>query len=167
MSFVLGQVTTNLAFWVLTQNDNRLFPLYQDMTRDRNRTQDRYQVTHYMGGFTTPWWPGGANFMGDHSSDVAIPRKVWSRRTSRIAWGGASRLGFVGTTRDAAGGRLGGVTCSLFKTSTKEWIMDIISDINGDFLLQSWYTPDTHFIVFYKSGTPDVAGATRQTLIGA
>jgi hypothetical protein len=86
---------------------------------------------------------------------------------ARLAHGCASRVGFVGVSRDQYGAPLGGVTCSLFLTATKAWIMDIVSDTNGAFLLQSVYSPDTHFIVFHKSGSPDVFGTTRQNLVGA
>jgi hypothetical protein len=151
----------------LTWKDRRLVPSYQAIRRERDRLVDRHSATSYPGGYATAFWPGGCSLTGDQAVDVGMMQAIWSRPLARLAWGAGSRVGFVGTTRDAAGGRLAGVTCSLFRTSDKLWIMDIVSDANGDFLLQSWFSPDAHFIVFAKSGSPDVTGTTRQTLVGA
>jgi hypothetical protein len=55
----------------------------------------------------------------------------------------------------------------LFRTSNDLFIMEITSDASGNFLLQSWYSPDTHYIVAYKAGSPDIFGTTVNTLVGA
>lgn len=128
---------------------------------------DRSCLLHMPCGFANDFWPGNRGFVGDYATDIGMMDATWARRMERVGHGAGSRLGFVGTTRDAAGGRLAGVTCSLFRTSDKLWIMDVVSDVNGDFLLQTFYSPDTHFIVFSKTGSPDVVGTTRQTLVGA
>jgi hypothetical protein len=91
----------------------------------------------------------------------------WSPRYYRIGLGSASRVGFVGTTRDQYGAPLGGCAVQLFRTSDDLFIMEQTSDANGNFLLQSWYTPDTHYIVAYKAGSTDVFGTTVNTLVGA
>lgn len=152
---------------ILERKDRRLVPSYQMIRRERDRIVDRDLPTAYPGGYTTAFWPGNRGFVGDQSVDVGIMEAVWSRQLARLAWGAGSRVGFIGKTYDQNGNVLPGVTCSLFRTSDRLWIMDVVSDSNGDFLLQSWYSPDTHFIVFSKSGSPEVFGTTRQTLIGA
>lgn len=153
---------------ILERKDRRLVPTYQVIRRERDRIVDRDLPTSYPGGYVNNFWPGNKGFIGDMSVDVGLMEAIYGRQVARLAWGIASRVGFVGRTYDQNGNVLGGVTCSLFRTSDKQWIMDVVSDdVTGDFLLQSWYSPDTHFIVFSKSGSPDVFGTTRQTLVGA
>jgi hypothetical protein len=156
-----------LPQFILQRKDRRLVPTYGVIRRERDRIVDRDLPTAYPGGYSTAFWPGGRGFIGDQGADVGLQEAVYSRPMARLAWGNASRVGFVGTTRDAYGTPIGGVTCSLFRTADRLFIMDIVSDANGDFLLQSWYSPDTHFIVFYKAGAPSIYGTTDQTLIGA
>jgi hypothetical protein len=152
-----------LPQFILERKDRRMVPLYQAYRNYRDRLVGRDLPTQYPGGFCNDFWPGNRGFTGE---SVTVIEATWSRQVSRLAWGIASRVGFVGVTRDQYGAPLGGVTCSLFLTSTRAWIMDIVSDANGNFLLQSWYTPDTHFIVFNKAGAPNVYGATDQNLVG-
>jgi hypothetical protein len=161
-AFVGGALPTT----ILARKDRRLVPSYQVIRRQRDRLNDRDMPTAYPGGYTSDFWPGNRGFVGDHGTDVAMMEAVWSRQPARLAWGIASRVGFDGVTRDQYGTPLGGVTCSLFLTATRQWIMDIVSDANGAFLLQSFYSPDTHFIVFAKAGSPNVFGATDQNLVG-
>lgn len=152
---------------ILERKDRRLVPTYQVLRRERDRVADRNAATEYPAGYTSAFWPGNRGFVGDAGADIGVMAAVWSRPPARLAWGEASRVGFVGRTYDQAGAILGGVTCSLFRTSDRLWIMDVVSNADGSFLLQSWYSPDTHFIVFSKTGAPDVFGTTRQTLVGA
>jgi hypothetical protein len=165
MSGLVGTVNGGVALMI---KDERLAPNYQAIHRQRDRISERHSATgNAPVGYTSDFWPGNGGFGGDQATDVAVNRAVWSRGLARLAHGVASRVGFVGVTRDQYGAPLGGVTCSLFKTDTRAWIMDIVSDANGNFLLQSVYSPDTHFIVFYKAGSPEVFGTTRQALVGA
>lgn len=161
-----GFIGGALSQTIINTKDRRLVSNYQNLRRQQDLVSERYNATRYPGGYVSDYWPGGRGFNGD-SVEAPVVEALWGRGITRLAHGCSSRLGFVGVTRDAAGGRLAGVTCSLFRTSTKEWIMDIVSDVNGDFLLQTFYSPDTHFIVFSKTGAPDVVGTTRQTLLGA
>jgi hypothetical protein len=157
--FIGGALQTN----IIERKDRRLVPAYQVIRRERDRIVDRDLPTSYPGGYTNQFWPGG----GGISADTGILSAIYGRSVARLAWGQGSRVGFVGRTYDQNGNVLGGVTCSLFRTSDKLWIMDVISGADGAFLLQSWYSPDNHFIVFSKAGAPEVFGTTRQTLVGA
>lgn len=149
-----------------SRKDRRLVPNFHIVRRERDRIVDRDLPTAYPGGYSSAFWPGNRGFLGDQSTDVALMETIYGRPMSRLAWGAGSRVGFVGRTYDQNGNVLGGVTCSLFRTSDRLWIMDVVSDFDGSFLLQSWFSPDTHFIVFSKAGSPEVFGTTRQTLIG-
>jgi hypothetical protein len=160
MSQLVGGALPN---FLLQRKDRRLVPTYQVVRRERDRISDRDLPTSYPGGYTSNFWPGNRG-LADDSGQLSA---VYGRSIARFAWGQGSRVGFVGTTYDQNGNVLGGVTCSLFRTSDRLWIMDVISGGDGSFLLQSFYSPDTHFIVFSKAGSPEVFGTTRQTLVGA
>jgi hypothetical protein len=105
--------------------------------------------------------------VGDRSTDVALLTPTWRKLLRRITAGAASRVGFVGITRDQYGAPVGSCVVQLFRTSNDLFIMEITSDASGNFLLQSWYSPDTHYIVAYKAGSPDIFGTTVNTLVGA
>ena len=121
-------------------------------------------------GYSNAYWPGRAGL--DASGDE------WHRgvsyRLPQYNSGAVSRYAFVGVTRNAYGSALGGVTVKLFKTvgggspDLKDVRIDeATSDVSGNYTVYTSYYPDTHYIVTYKSGTPDVQGTTVNTLIGA
>lgn len=120
-------------------------------------------------GHANPFWPSQARaFYGDYGVDTSgILGSGWSPRYYRRAQGAASRVGFVGVTRDQYGAPTGGCVVQLFLTATDAFIMEVTSDASGNFLLQSWYSPDAHYIVAYKAGSPDIFGTTVNTLVGA
>ena len=156
MSQMLGGAD---GFGIIAPNDRRLELVRTDRTRT-NRATDR-QLS-----YATPWWPPRGGFYGDYAVDVGVQAGQPYGNLERIGQAGASRLGFIGTTRDANGTLIGGVTCSLFHTSDRLWIMDTVSAADGSFFLQSPFAGDQHFIVFYKAGTPEIFGTTKQTLMG-
>jgi hypothetical protein len=129
----------------------------------------RLPVRHDAGfvGFYSDYWPGNRGFVGDLGADVGLILPVWRKLLRRITAGAASRVGFVGITRDQYGAPVGSCVVQLFRTSDDLFIMEITSDASGNFLLQSWYSPDTHYIVAYKAGSPDIFGTTVNTLVGA
>lgn len=117
-------------------------------------------------GYKSQWWPRGNGLLGDYGADVGVLDSVaWS--FFEPVGGESSRVGFVGITRDQYGTPVGSCVVQLFRTSDDLFIMEVTSDASGNFLLQSWYTPDTHYIVAYKAGSPDIFGTTVNTLVGA
>ena len=163
MSQFIGAAEPNA---ILSWKDLRLVPSYQVIRRERDHIVDRYAATEYPGGYTNAFWPGGAGLQGDSATDVAIMQAIWRGPITRFGWGAASRVGFNGVARDQYGAPLAGVTCSLFRVSDRQWIQDTVSRSGGTFTLVSWYSPDTHFIVFYKAGSPNVFGTSDQNLVG-
>lgn len=163
MSVLVGNSNTWPA---LSAKDRRLVPTYQVIRRERDRQVERDVVTTLPAGYSTPFWPGNRGFAGDGDVDVGVREAIWGRPLARVAQGAASRLGFVGQTFDQQGNIAPGVTCSLFRTSDRAWIMDVVSDAQGQFLLQT-FDGAAHFIVFSKAGSPELFAATRQTLVGA
>lgn len=126
------------------------------------------EVVVIHGTFATEWWPARATagFVGDGGADVGILAGVrWGNYD--IAAGAASRFGFVGVTRDQWGTAIGACTVYLFRTSDNVLQDTTTSDPDGNFLLNTAYYPDTHYIVAHKAGSPDVDGVTPNTLIGS
>lgn len=132
---------------------------------DRTRTPWRAAPGYSL---AQSFWPSGSQaFVGDYGTDIGIASSRWSPRYYRVSLGAPSRVGFVGVTRDQYGAPLGSCVVQLFRTADDLFIMETTSDASGNFLLQSWYTPDTHYIVAYKAGSTDVFGTTVNTLVGA
>lgn len=119
--------------------------------------------------YTSPWWPGGANILCDRngSGDKLNPSaSVWFERPE-ITRGHNMRFGVLGVTRDVYGSPLGGVTVKLFRTSTDELVHSTVSDPLGNYAVSTPYFGEGHYLVTYKTGTPDVFGSSPNTLTGA
>jgi hypothetical protein len=127
---------------------------------------------HSTFSYATPWWPKSACF--------GIGCEEWSSADSgyedpELTSGAVAAMGFVGYSRDAYGTVLGGCTMKLFKTvdggypNTKDVkVYEVVSNTTtGFYSLYTPYHPDTHYIVSFKAGSPDVQGVTVNTLIGA
>lgn len=121
-------------------------------------------------GFANGFWPGSGGL--DASGGEWIEPIWWD--FPDLFTGATSRFVFTGVTRDSGGSALGSVTVKLFKTAdgsyvgTKDILIDeIVSDTSGNFSVTTPYYPDTHYLVTYKAGTPDVQGTTVNSLIGA
>lgn len=107
------------------------------------------------------WWPSRSGFVADAAQiDSAAP--WWGAPSNRSGCNG--RLAFVGYTRNAYGSPLGGVTVRLFRTSSDELVAKVVSDANGYYTATSPYL-DAHYMVVHKTATPDVAGASVDTII--
>jgi hypothetical protein len=121
-------------------------------------------------GFANGYWPGGVSLDASGQEWQAAIRYDFPDMFT----GTNGRYAFVGVTRDGYGTAVGGVTVKLFKTvgggnpDLKDVKIDeTVSDVNGNFQVTTPYYPDTHYLVTYKSGTPDIQGTTVNTLIGA
>lgn len=116
--------------------------------------------------FESPWWPKGGGFIGDGGTDVGLLEASWWGEFDPAA-GAASRFGFVGVTRNQYNSAIGTCVVKLYRTSDDLLLDTTTSDPSGNFLLNTAYYPDTHYIRAYKAGSPDVMGTTVNTLIGA
>lgn len=161
--FVGAALDTN----VIATKDRRLTPNYQIIRKERDRIVERNSATEYPGGYQNAFWPGSRAFLGDQSVDCAMLEAIRSRPNSRIAQGIASRVGFPGVTRDQYGAPLVAATVILHRTSTREYVWEGVSNANGEFLGQSVYAGESHYLVFHKAGSINVYGATDNNLIGA
>ncbi len=111
-----------------------------------------------------PFWP--SSFYGDLAVDVGIIDPPTWIMPPPLPSGANGRLGFNGFSRDASGGILAGVTVKLFLTATDTKVFETVSDING-FFVASTSEAGAHYLLFYKTGVPDVSGTTVNTLLGA
>ena len=72
----------------------------------------------------------------------------------------------AGQTLDSAGNPLGSCVATLFSTSNDLLRDKTISDASGNYNFKSAYRGRQYYVVFYKVGSPDVAGTTVNTLVG-
>lgn len=118
--------------------------------------------------FQSEWWPGGG-FMGDAGADVGMLFEdglMWE--PFQPAAGASMRYGFTGITRDQWGTAVGSCNVLLFRTSDNLLLDSTTSNaMTGEFLLSTAYYPDAHYIVAHKTGSPDIDGASVNTLIGS
>ncbi len=71
----------------------------------------------------------------------------------------------TGTTKDKDGVALGGVTIELFSTQTNLMMDQTVSDGSGNYTLNN-VGGGTYYIAAYLAGSPDLAGASLNTLAG-
>ena len=81
--------------------------------------------------------------------------------------GGAQMKKIIGVTRDSAGSPLGSVTVQAFLTATDAYVRETVSDAGGYYVLCTQFDGQTHYLVAYKTGSPDVAGTTVNTITPA
>ena len=141
-------------------DDGRLRPEWAD---DDDYRWVNVDDTWALDGFRSPWWPGAGRV---DASGAEWCQAVWFDRME-INSGSIGFYGFTGVTRDVWGSALGGVTVKLFRTSDNLFVMQVVSDVFGNYTLTTPFYPDPHYIVAYKSGTPDVTGSTANTLVAA
>lgn len=115
--------------------------------------------------FKTEWWPKGGGLMGDQGLDVGMLEASWWGAYNQAA-GASSSYGWTGTTRDQYGSPLASCNVYLFRTSDCLLIYTTTSDPNGTYYVATPYYPDAHFVVWQKTGSPDVQGVSVFTLIG-
>lgn len=136
--------------------------------------QDFYWIlpteSFHHDGYKSPWWPGSTGF--DSSGNEWLTT-VWYLQPEKNS-GAVSKMAFTGVTRDVNGSVLGSCVVKLYKTSDspnagKDTLLyEVTSDATtGAFIVYTPFYPDTHYMVSYKAGSPDVEGTTVNTLIGA
>jgi len=69
-----------------------------------------------------------------------------------------------GITKDPMGQRIGGCLVKLYHTVDDSVLDEIYSDDGGNYTLVTDFT-DEHYIVAYRTGSPDYAGTSANTLI--
>jgi len=77
------------------------------------------------------------------------------------------QVAISGYTRDSAGAILPTCVVRLFRTLDDLEIDQTTSDGAGYYEFRTAIPVETYYVVAYKAGSPDVAGTTVNTLIGA
>lgn len=103
--------------------------------------------------FEAPEWQGRMN---------PVPIPVSDARFS-VQQTGFSSFSLSGVSRDSTGAILGNCVIDLFLTGTDILQQSTVSDASGNFWF-SLMAPGPYYIVAYKAGSPDVTGATANTL---
>jgi hypothetical protein len=79
-----------------------------------------------------------------------------------------TRLSISGITKDSTGIALGSCTVTLYRTSDDLLMERVVSDPStGAYSFSSVGGAETYYVVAYLAGSPDVAGTTVNTLVGA
>jgi hypothetical protein len=122
--------------------------------------------------YQTQWWPRTDMLTGCGDEMLGAPWTDKTELVQPVGGGTNSRMAIFGTCRDVNGTPVVGAIVKLFKTADlpspgKDIILDtVISDANGNYTVTTPYYPDTHYIVEYKTGSPDIFGSSRNDLIG-
>lgn len=123
---------------------------------------------YFNSNMDAPWtdaqlWPtsrgmGGVCYFGNDASGYnrwgAMPKIN----------GNAGMLKFIGTTKDNNGNNLGSCVVQVFLTANDQIVSEMISDSAGYFEATTRYAATNHYLVCYKAGSPDVTGASLNTL---
>jgi hypothetical protein len=161
MSGFLGGTAGQDGAIVFRSDDERIMPQWLDADDWRWQPTD---APWTLVGWGTPYWPRGSSL---DASGGEWCEAIWCGQPEIVS-GASSRYGFSGTTRDVYGTAILGATVCLFRSANGALVDTVISDATtGAFVITTPYWPDAHFIVASKSGVPDVAGTTVQTLIAA
>jgi len=122
------------------------------------------RVMQRMQRYIQPFMP--SSLYGDQDVDC-VPLEISPWIFAPPVPGGANgRLGFNGFTRDASGGIIPGVTVKCMLTATDVKQSETVSDATGAFVV-STSEAGGHYLLFYKTGTPDLSGTTVNTLTGS
>lgn len=137
-------------------------------------TRSRLPVDRFMfdgrGAQVAPWsdgllWPrsrfSGAEMACAMLTEDAMATGRWGAMPEEGGGQGQKRI--VGTSRDSAGAVLGSCIIQGFLTAGDVYVGEVTSDSGGYFELPTPYT-GAHYLVAYKAGSPDVTGATVNTL---
>lgn len=127
---------------------------------------------NYTGGHVKvrPWedgalWPRSRGIGSEMSMMLSEDANCVGRWDTIPEGGGhQSQRRLIGNTLDATGAPLGSVTLQGFRTSDDLYVGRVVSDSGGYYDLPTPFPGTAHYIVAYKSGSPDITGATVNTL---
>lgn len=90
-----------------------------------------------------------------------IPSLLFGRMPAPTA-----KLQISGVTKDSTGAILAACTVTLFRTVDNVAFETVVSDGSGAYSFSAIGLSETYYVVAYKTGSPDVAGITVNTLEG-
>lgn len=146
------------------QNVQADYDLYHAYTTPSPRPY--YLVSRFdaVGEWQSAWPRGG--LLNTDPAGLIVQGRDYDPFQSPSRWTGSfERKKFTGITRDVTGAALGSCLVQLFRTSDDLLMDQQTSDLLGNYEV---YSSDggQHYIVAYLAGSPDVTGATVNTLTG-
>lgn len=100
---------------------------------------------------------------------LAVPglaRELSRRPSFRSPKGTQTVFTVTGLATDAVGVPVSGATVKLFRTLDDTVLGQTTSDVNGSYAITlAGATIGSFYLVFYKSGSPDIFGTTVNTLV--
>jgi len=123
----------------------------------RNRFWGLWNKPGFFGGDAAP----GYCFS---DQDVGWGAARWSP-WQKAARGVQTLKYIMGRTVNANGVALGGATIEAFLTGNNMFVRATLSDSNGNYEVGTEYPGNTHYLVAYYPGAPDMAGTTVNTLV--
>ena len=96
------------------------------------------------------------------ANNLAAPRRLGSPRPFR-SFKGSYNSTLNGVSRDSAGATLGNCRVMIFRTQDMSFVMETTSDASGNWSV-TLNKGGPFFLVEYKTGSPDVAGTSVNTL---
>lgn len=128
---------------------------------ERNREKEYRSETQNFSWQEGVLWRG-SSLQGMDQTIFAPPTRFENNPDDVL--GGAQFKKIIGITRDASGAPLGSCTVQGFLTSDDSYQGQCTSDAGGYFEFCTKQT-GAHYLVAYRTGSPDVTGATANTLI--
>ena len=115
-----------------------------------------------MGFYTDPAAAQIAIFSQDMGSDTPGEWEPWQFGNQ----GTQSLKYIIGVCRDSGGNTVSGAVVQGFLTATDAFVRETTADSNGRYELGTEYPSQSHYLVAYRAGAPDIAGTTVNTLQG-
>lgn len=144
---------------------------FQQRTTDARNLDNEYQWDYCGSGVAFNAWKDGQLWSTSKTLNGGYLFGYDATSIGRFDYeerhilGGSSAKKIIGTTLDQNGDPLGNCVVQGFLTSDDTYVGQTISDTAGYYELTTLYPGQAHYLVAYKSGSPDVAGTTVNTLI--
>lgn len=131
----------------------------------RRSVQNTLDITAW-----TSLWPRSANMGSDGTTPMIFGNGQeggdYFEPPSAVGFGTQSTKFLKGTTFDSTSAVLAGAIVQGFVTVTDIFVGQVTSNSDGTFILPTANLASVqHYVVAYKSGSPDVAGTSSNTLL--
>lgn len=145
---------------------NRNAGIDQQMLRTHpDCNQPVYNWSSWWGADSINPWEDGAIWSNSSLQGGSYSLSTVRWATAPHRYGSQSMKKFIGTTRDSTGATLGGAVVHAHLTPDGSFVGKVTADAGGYFELCSKYPDTNHYLVAYKSDSPDVAGTSLNTLL--
>jgi hypothetical protein len=164
MSLLLGGTTTSVGILgaYLTMSDERTLPEYHKW----GIVYGRSSQSSFGDGVLWPNSRGmGGQLSGNVTNDATTCSGIFELWPGYDESGGQQQKKIIGTTLDASGNPLASCVIQCYLTSNDVFVGQVTSDSGGYYELPSYFSAQTHYLVAYKPGAPDVAGTSVNTIV--